>query len=89
MCDNSKTRRIRNLILHIFHSLYRLQVQYQLQENPSRVVPGPVENTRNDPKSLRRLERQSAEGLCQKQSRWAFDLGAEAYFANRKLRIKA
>ena len=49
MCDISKTRRSRNSILHIFLSLYRLQVQYQSQENLSRVVPPPVENARNTP----------------------------------------
>ena len=51
MCDNSIARRSKNLILHIFPSLYRLQVQYQLQKNPSRCVSGPVENTRNTPEA--------------------------------------
>ena len=48
MYDNSIARS-KNLILNIFPSLYRLQVQYQLQDNPSRWVSGPVENTRNTP----------------------------------------
>ena len=51
MCDNSIAKRSKNLILHIFPSLYWLQVHYQLQKNPSRCVSGPVENTRNTPEA--------------------------------------
>ena len=37
-CDISRTGRSRDLKLHIFLSLYSVQVQYKFQRNPSRVV---------------------------------------------------